>query len=182
MKEAGGHGGSTPTQIIRCCQPQAALLCSCQPRFSNCICVVWSWLRTFKTHLTVWTLLCSQLLPLTFKWIIFYVLISFEVILQEVVAISTNPARDPRIVPLRSMGTNGNVENNIFQLFPTHSHNYFYYFSGRNPNQFYSLKVSLQQGLFLWELYLEEREVFSLVSPLLLWFLSRLYRLGLALS
>ena len=90
--------------------------------------------------------------------------------------------RDPEMVQLRSMGTNGNVENHIFQLFPTHSHNHLYYFSGRNPNQFYSLKVSLQQGLFLWELYLVEREVFSLVSPLLLWFLSRLYRLGLALS
>merc|ERR1719220_1470487 len=36
-------------------------------------------------------------------------------------------------------------------------------FLGRNPNQFYSLKVSLQLGLFLWELYLEEREVFSLL-------------------
>ena len=83
------------------------------------------------------------------------------------------------MVPLKSVGTNSNVENHIFQLFPFHSHNYLYYFSGRNPNQFYSLKVSLQQGLFLWELYLEEREVFSLVSPLLLWFLSRLYRLGL---
>ena len=97
--------------------------------------------------------------------------------------LQTRGCRDnPRMVPLRSMGTNGNVENHIFQLFPTHSHNYLYYFSGRNPNQFYSLKVSLQQGLFLWELYLVEREVFSLVSPLLLWFLSRLYRLGLALS
>ena len=39
-----------------------------------------------------------------------------------------------------SMGTNGNVDNHIFQLFPTHSHNYLFLFFREESESVLQLK------------------------------------------